>query len=88
MGKAGGGRNEVSTIAAFLKTECGATKLNYGCIGNVVSQLHLHVVSRKEDDPCWPAPVWGNLEDSANYTEAELSRLRESLKDRYGLISL
>ena len=79
---------EVSIIAAFLKAECGATKLNYGCIGNMVSQLHLHVVSRKQDDPCWPAPVWGNLDETKEYTEDELSRLRESLQTNYGLISL
>jgi len=34
-------------------------KLNVGALGNVVSQLHVHVVGRRHDDPAWPCPVWG-----------------------------
>jgi diadenosine tetraphosphate (Ap4A) HIT family hydrolase len=35
------------------------TKLNVGQLGNVTRQLHVHVVGRRADDPCWPGPVWG-----------------------------
>jgi len=35
-------------------------KLNIGALGNIVSQLHLHHVGRKKDDPAWPGPVWGH----------------------------
>ncbi len=34
-------------------------KLNVGALGNVVPQLHIHVVGRRSDDPAWPGPVWG-----------------------------
>jgi len=34
-------------------------KLNVGQLGNVTRQLHVHVVGRRADDPCWPGPVWG-----------------------------
>ena len=34
-------------------------KLNLGALGNIVPQLHLHVVGRRADDPAWPGPVWG-----------------------------
>ena len=34
-------------------------KVNIGALGNVVPQLHLHVVGRRADDPAWPGPVWG-----------------------------
>jgi diadenosine tetraphosphate (Ap4A) HIT family hydrolase len=34
-------------------------KLNVGQLGNLTRQLHVHVVGRREDDPCWPGPVWG-----------------------------
>jgi diadenosine tetraphosphate (Ap4A) HIT family hydrolase len=34
-------------------------KLNIGALGNVVPQLHLHVVGRRSDDAAWPGPVWG-----------------------------
>lgn len=39
-------------------------KLNVGALGNVVAQLHLHVVGRRRDDPAWPGPVWGYGETS------------------------
>jgi diadenosine tetraphosphate (Ap4A) HIT family hydrolase len=34
-------------------------KLNVGQLGNLTRQLHVHVVGRRPDDPCWPGPVWG-----------------------------
>ena len=34
-------------------------KINIGMLGNIVSQLHLHVVIRSQNDPAWPGPVWG-----------------------------
>jgi diadenosine tetraphosphate (Ap4A) HIT family hydrolase len=34
-------------------------KLNVGALGNVVAQLHIHIVGRRSDDPAWPGPVWG-----------------------------
>jgi len=34
-------------------------KLNVGALGNVTSQLHVHVVGRRQGDPAWPGPVWG-----------------------------
>jgi len=35
------------------------SKLNVGQLGNLTRQLHVHVVGRRVDDPCWPGPVWG-----------------------------
>ena len=35
-------------------------KLNIGQLGNVTSQLHIHVVGRRADDAAWPGPVWGH----------------------------
>jgi diadenosine tetraphosphate (Ap4A) HIT family hydrolase len=34
-------------------------KLNVGQLGNITRQLHVHVLGRRADDPCWPGPVWG-----------------------------
>jgi len=36
-------------------------KINIGALGNVVSQLHVHVIARFTDDPAWPKPVWGTV---------------------------
>jgi diadenosine tetraphosphate (Ap4A) HIT family hydrolase len=49
-------------LSKFLKNEYKVDKLNVATIGNVVKQMHIHVVGRFETDPAWPAPVWGNLE--------------------------
>jgi diadenosine tetraphosphate (Ap4A) HIT family hydrolase len=37
----------------------GCTKINTGALGNIVRQLHVHVVARSENDAGWPGPVWG-----------------------------
>ena len=46
-------------LGNFLKSKEEYDKINIGMLGNVVSQLHLHLVLRKKDDPAWPGPVWG-----------------------------
>ena len=51
--------DESTRCAAALRSLGHVDKLNIGAIGNVVAQLHVHVVARRTDDACWPAPVWG-----------------------------
>lgn len=51
---------EAGLAAATLKAMTGCLKINTGALGNVVRQLHIHVVARKEGDPNWPGPVWGH----------------------------
>jgi diadenosine tetraphosphate (Ap4A) HIT family hydrolase len=68
-------------ISAFLDQTYGCDKINLAAIGNVVPQLHLHVIGRRHDDPCWPDPVWGRLEPGREYTEAEVAELAASLMD-------
>ena len=46
-------------LGNFLKSKEEYDKINIGILGNVVSQLHLHLVLRNKDDPAWPGPVWG-----------------------------
>lgn len=52
-------------------------KLNFGALGNVTPQLHLHVVGRRADDPAWPGPVWGFGEALA-YAEDDLALALET----------
>jgi diadenosine tetraphosphate (Ap4A) HIT family hydrolase len=40
-------------------TLSGVEKINVGALGNIVRQLHVHVVGRSPGDPAWPGPVWG-----------------------------
>lgn len=51
---------EWAAAGRALKAATGALKINSGALGNVVRQLHLHVVARSEGDPGWPGPVWGH----------------------------
>jgi diadenosine tetraphosphate (Ap4A) HIT family hydrolase len=51
---------EINRASAGLKDITDAAKINVGALGNVVPQLHIHVVARRESDEAWPGPVWGN----------------------------
>ncbi|WP_447733767.1 HIT domain-containing protein [Rhodanobacter soli] len=51
---------EVNRAAAALRAVARCDKLNLGALGNIVRQLHVHVVARVEGDAAWPGPVWGN----------------------------
>ena len=53
---------ESNQVAATLKMVTGCLKINSGALGNVVRQLHFHIVARNEGDPNWPRPVWGHGE--------------------------
>ena len=50
-------------------------KLNVGQLGNITRQLHVHVVGRRPDDPCWPGPVWGQG-TAASYSPGDLAQAR------------
>ena len=51
---------ETAHAAATLKTLTQCTKINTAAIGNIVRQLHIHVIARHENDTNWPGPVWGH----------------------------
>jgi len=51
--------SELSLVSRALKDETRCDKLNVAAIGNVVPQLHVHVVARRKGDAAWPKPVWG-----------------------------
>jgi diadenosine tetraphosphate (Ap4A) HIT family hydrolase len=51
---------ETNQVASTLKDLTGATKINVGALGNIVRQLHIHIIARNEGDECWPGPIWGH----------------------------
>jgi diadenosine tetraphosphate (Ap4A) HIT family hydrolase len=51
---------ETARAARLLKSARNAAKINVGALGNLVPQLHVHVVARNPGDPAWPGPVWGH----------------------------
>jgi len=50
---------EVAGCSAALEREVDAYKMNVAALGNMVPQLHIHVIARFENDPAWAGPVWG-----------------------------
>lgn len=65
---------EVGTAGAALRAIVPCDKLNIGALGNIVRQLHVHIVARREGDAAWPGPVWGFGKAEA-YAEGDAERL-------------
>jgi diadenosine tetraphosphate (Ap4A) HIT family hydrolase len=51
--------DDVVKAGVALRETCACDKLNVATLGNVVSQIHVHVIARRHDDVSWPKPVWG-----------------------------
>jgi diadenosine tetraphosphate (Ap4A) HIT family hydrolase len=50
---------EIAAVSKALIGFASVDKINVGALGNIVSQLHIHVVARSKGDAAWPGPVWG-----------------------------
>ena len=75
---------ELNLAGRLLRGLGPVHKLNIGALGNVVRQLHVHVVARQEGDAAWPGPVWGagtRQPYVAQQRMALLSSLRQGLGD-------
>lgn len=71
--------HETTDLAEKLKAAFDADKLNVAALGNVVSQLHMHVIVRKREDAAWPAPVWGK-HPAKPYAAEQVAAIRERLR--------
>ena len=74
---------EISEVARALKTVTQCDKLNVAAIGNVVPQLHVHVIARRLSDPAWPKPIWGVVSPRV-YAASERERLIGSVLREMG----
>ena len=78
-------RNELLNFAVdlgnYIKSVQNFDKVNIGMLGNIVSQLHLHIVLRNKDDPAWPGPVWGWK--STSNLEKRTKQIRSNLIFQY-----
>jgi diadenosine tetraphosphate (Ap4A) HIT family hydrolase len=72
--------HEVDRAGAALRAVVPCDKLNLGALGNIVRQLHVHVVARREGDAAWPGPVWGSG-PAAPYADDERETLIVRLRD-------
>lgn len=71
---------ETCALSSLLSGEFKADKLNVAALGNVVSQLHMHVIVRYRADAAWPAPVWGK-HAAKPYTSEQIAALYQRLND-------
>lgn len=70
---------ETTALSGLLKRLFDADKMNVAALGNVVSQLHMHVIVRHRSDIAWPAPVWGKSPAVA-YSADQARSVIEQLK--------
>ncbi len=66
--------SEINFAAKTLREYFPCEKINIGALGNIVRQLHVHVIARTSQDEAWPGPVWGQGK-ARTYSPAELSTL-------------
>ncbi|MBM3618151.1 MAG: HIT domain-containing protein [Alphaproteobacteria bacterium] len=69
---------EIAEASGLLQHLTRAHKMNVAALGNMVPQLHIHVIARFEEDAAWPNPVWGSGREQYTAEEAEraLAQLR------------
>jgi diadenosine tetraphosphate (Ap4A) HIT family hydrolase len=75
---------EIAAVSAMVRKLYNPDKINVGALGNIVPQLHMHVIGRFRNDRAWPDPIWGTgpvgpYEDEGN---AEMERIRAALHGR------
>lgn len=63
-------------VSDYLTDILAYPKVNVAWIGNLVPQLHVHVIGRSPQDPCWPKPVWGHLNTIRDYTAGQIEAIR------------
>ncbi len=78
--------SQINLVSDYLKKEYSVDKINVAAIGNIVRQLHIHVVGRSKTDYCWPGVVWG-ADGRQSYAGQEIAAIvaavSRSLGDRF-----
>ena len=74
---------EINLASHLLRKTGRCDKINIGALGNIVRQLHVHVLARIEGDSAWPGPVWGRGK-AVPYPAPERDRLVHAFRDALG----
>src|SRR3990167_5362006 len=72
--------DEITTLSSCIHSHFKPTKINIGALGNIVSQLHIHVVGRFKHDPCWPQSVWQENAPEKSYPTDTRDQLVHQLR--------
>ena len=73
--------DEIARVSEALRAAVPCDKLNVAALGNIVPQLHVHVIARRRGDPAWPKPVWGAVPPTA-YDEGASEALAAEIATR------
>lgn len=71
---------EITHVSRVLQHAFNAHKLNVAALGNMVRQLHIHIIARQPTDAAWPGPVWG-IGEAAPYPEGEAEARAAQLRN-------
>ncbi|MDB6060552.1 MAG: hypothetical protein JWM78_655 [Verrucomicrobiaceae bacterium] len=71
--------DEISAVSAALAGHFRADKMNVAALGNVVPQLHVHIIARFKEDAAWPRPVWG-VQPAVAYADETLQQRMTELE--------
>ena len=75
---------EIAQVSIALRRLAAPHKINVGALGNIVRQLHVHVVAREEGDEAWPGPVWG-AGVALSYADGEAEACADVLRAELGI---
>lgn len=75
---------EIAAVSHALKDITQCDKLNVAALGNMVAQLHVHIIARRKSDAAWPRPVWG-VAPALRYRDNELTTLIDAVRRKLGL---
>ncbi|HHI92238.1 MAG TPA: HIT domain-containing protein [Gammaproteobacteria bacterium] len=73
-------QRHINAVAQFIEEYFSTDKINIANIGNIVSQLHIHIIGRKRNDACWPGVVWGTTHFS-EYKTGDVIIIKKQLAD-------
>lgn len=74
--------DEISELSSIVKKYFNADKLNIGSLGNMVPQLHVHVIARFKSDSLWPHGIWQLTQPSEPYPEKMLQPMLKDLRQQ------
>ena len=78
---------EMQSVLKAMRIAFEPDKLNLGAIGNLVPQLHIHVIARFKNDAAWPNPVWG-FGHAVPYSAADLRSSMVAISTRLTFLSI
>jgi len=69
--------SEITKYSELMQLQFKADKMNVGALGNMVPQLHIHIICRYKDDAAWPGALWGAKQE---FVENEFLSIYQKVK--------